>query len=690
MLIVFMALTLSVLPEAPGGDVFSAAAASEQARQYDNAAKLFLQCAKSSDELRPYALSRAAQNVLLAGNAADAAAGFLGVLRDHPDGPWVRLTQARLGALYLKTGDREQARIHLNAVFDGLPLIPWFLDELAWNRAENALALPQCAQEGYAHFRRVVETTLNAVPRRDAAKRLLGSSDPMDRAWGVYGMARSGNLKEAREALTMTAPSLADSDGTTLAISTLDEAFAGAETDAAAAAKRVEPLIRDHAGLFTVKLWLMLAARERFGANQPAAAEALADIFASCVPEGRDAGDVYWLLSERYEAASRPLDANRMYRRLADRCPDHVRAPRSLFNLANYAREQKRVEEAFALYEELGEAHPQGRFTAEGYYRCALLAAGQGNEEREQYYLGKAIGVGLGHYYAHRALHRLRAALDIHPANARSLRIDAADDFLQPYPAKDALSYHPHPLIAHQEAYRRLAFFGMHGLEEGEWEALACILAVPRTLEAHWYVAIADAGFMHTLMQFVQERGWGLEAGQPTLERLRVEYPLAYWPKMHLVARELDLDPFLLLAIAKQESTFRAGVVSSAGATGVLQLMPATASWLAKVDDRIANQHVQHLKSPVNSIRLGAVYLHRMLQRAGQNKAYALASYNAGPGNFDKWRVRFPNHALEDFIEVIPFTETNDYVKKILANYAAYHSLYPPPQELQAQLEAAK
>lgn len=78
--------------------------------------------------------------------------------------------------------------------------------------------------------------------------------------------------------------------------------------------------------------------------------------------------------------------------------------------------------------------------------------------------------------------------------------------------------------------------------------------------------------------------------------------------------------------------------------------------------------------------------MHRMLSRSGNNKVFALASYNAGPGNCDKWRARFPGYSTEQFIDAIPFSETHDYVKKVLANYAAYHSLYPPPGEIPATI----
>jgi hypothetical protein len=267
------------------------------------------------------------------------------------------------------------------------------------------------------------------------------------------------------------------------------------------------------------------------------------------------------------------------------------------------------------------------------------------------------------------------------PEGVKPLKVNGSESFLLPMPLTlekhDKMDF----LIEDAPVLQRLQYFGMHGLEEGEWEALECILTCPESLEKLWFPVIAEAGFMHTMHQFMYDRNWGLEDGSPTPARRYVEYPLAYWPHVQAISKELGVDPYLVLAIARQESTFRAGITSSAGATGVLQLMPATASWLAKVDDRIKAEHVTNLKSPVNSIRLGAVYLERKLKRSGNNMVYALASYNAGPGNCDKWRTHFPNYSLEKFADAIPFTETNDYVKRVLANYAAYHSLYPAPEQ---------
>lgn len=83
------------------------------------------------------------------------------------------------------------------------------------------------------------------------------------------------------------------------------------------------------------------------------------------------------------------------------------------------------------------------------------------------------------------------------------------------------------------------------------------------------------------------------------------------------------------------------------------------------------------LTDPEVSLWLGAAYLRQMLSRYHGNLVYALAAYNGGPGNVDKWRRRYEGRDLAGFIEAIPFYETRHYVRNVLGNYAAYRSLYP-------------
>lgn len=674
MLTLLLLVNLTIVSPPPGANDFLMGDNAERAGAFENAAKLFLECAADSETLRPYALSRAAKNMGAVGRYAEAEALFQRVLKEHPQGPWVRLTLGRLAELSLKANDREKAHLYFTRVLEGLEPRPWFLNPYVVKRAVNALEVPAHAAEGYAYFRDVAATTISSSDRIAASQRLLKSADREDRLWGAYGLARAGSVKAAREALGKEALTIRGPGNASASLSSLDEVL---KADAAAARSRLDALLAANADRFEVRVWLMIAAREKGEAKEWAFAESLADLLVRHFPEGRDGGDAYWWLSERYEKRPDTPAADRMYRRLIETCPDHVRVPRSLLNLGNRAQTEGRFNEALDSFQKLAESFPDGQFHAESLYRCAQIAGEQGNKETRKRYLQQAADVGLGQFYAHRALYWLRLEGGTDTGGSDRMKMLSNNLLLEPMAVAGADVVEAESPLTATVACGRLQFFGINGLEEGEWEALECLLADAGAFGDAWYPVIAETGYAYTAFQYASAREWGMKDGKPTPERLRLMYPLAYWPAVRTVAEGLRIDPFFLLALARQESTFRAGIVSSAGATGVLQVMPDTAKWLASKDDCINADHIANLKAPENSLRLGAVYLRRMLDRSDGNAVYALASYNAGPGNCDKWRARSGVSSLEQFMESIPFPETNDYVKKVLANYAAYHSVYP-------------
>lgn len=137
-----------------------------------------------------------------------------------------------------------------------------------------------------------------------------------------------------------------------------------------------------------------------------------------------------------------------------------------------------------------------------------------------------------------------------------------------------------------------------------------------------------------------------------------------------------DPDGPLLLGLMRQESGFDRNAVSSAGARGLMQLMPGTAEQVAR---RLGvNYSFDRLTTdPQYNITLGRDYLERMLDRYAGFLPLALAAYNAGPGRADQWIVEFgdPRHPSVDpidWMEQIPFSETRNYVQRVLESYTVY------------------
>jgi soluble lytic murein transglycosylase len=145
----------------------------------------------------------------------------------------------------------------------------------------------------------------------------------------------------------------------------------------------------------------------------------------------------------------------------------------------------------------------------------------------------------------------------------------------------------------------------------------------------------------------------------------RLWYPLRYESIVRGHARNYDLNPALLAAVIEQESKFNASARSSAGAIGLMQLQPATAKGIAKYTGG-SKFVVSDLDDPEINVRYGAWYLHHLLQKYG-NERLALAAYNAGQQNVDRWRA-----AHQD----VQFPETRAYVDRVERLKSIYRRAY--------------
>jgi soluble lytic murein transglycosylase len=149
-----------------------------------------------------------------------------------------------------------------------------------------------------------------------------------------------------------------------------------------------------------------------------------------------------------------------------------------------------------------------------------------------------------------------------------------------------------------------------------------------------------------------------------------LRYLMPYREHFATAAREQDVDEALLLGLARQESRFNPGIVSSAGAVGLMQLMPPTAKWVAKQLGR-SDYDPTRIGDIALNTQFGAYYFKYWLERLDRMPALAAAAYNAGPGRAQAWRNGAPFEGAI-WVETIPFNETRDYVKKVLANSVYY------------------
>ena len=164
-----------------------------------------------------------------------------------------------------------------------------------------------------------------------------------------------------------------------------------------------------------------------------------------------------------------------------------------------------------------------------------------------------------------------------------------------------------------------------------------------------------------------------------------LRYLAPYRDQLRAAARQLDLDEAWVNGLIRQESRFIAQAKSRVGAGGLMQLMPATARWVAgKIG--LKDWHWSQVTEVETNISLGTYYLRHVLDSLDGSPVLASAAYNAGPGRARAWRG---DQSMEAAIyaESIPFNETRDYVKKVMANSSYYaHNFSQQMQSLKARI----
>ncbi|NLL52674.1 MAG: lytic transglycosylase domain-containing protein [Peptococcaceae bacterium] len=153
----------------------------------------------------------------------------------------------------------------------------------------------------------------------------------------------------------------------------------------------------------------------------------------------------------------------------------------------------------------------------------------------------------------------------------------------------------------------------------------------------------------------------------------KVLYPYPYREIVEKYAHAYGVDPYLVVAVMREESHFKPESYSHKGAVGLMQVMPNTAKEIALWLGEDYKQEV--LTDPETNIRYGTRYLSHLNNRFAGNSILVLASYNAGSGRVQQWLKQLPEGTTY-LIEDIPYQETKQYVKKVLRSYRIYAKIY--------------
>ncbi|HHW49215.1 MAG TPA: lytic transglycosylase domain-containing protein [Clostridiaceae bacterium] len=152
-------------------------------------------------------------------------------------------------------------------------------------------------------------------------------------------------------------------------------------------------------------------------------------------------------------------------------------------------------------------------------------------------------------------------------------------------------------------------------------------------------------------------------------------FPLKYKDVVYKHAVEFNIDPYLVFAIIKAESSFNPNAVSSKGAVGLMQISETTGKWGAE-NLNMDNYSVSDLYDPEINIRIGCWYLSRLMKEFDFQLDLVVAAYNGGSGNVNEWLKNRDYSSSGASLDKIPFKETERFLKRVKNYHAIYKRLY--------------
>ncbi len=445
---------------------------------------------------------------------------------------------------------------------------------------------------------------------------------------------------------------------------------------------------------------LRLAEADHFQRRYRAAADRLQPLLEKASRQGEAL--YYYAVSIR--ALGRHTEYIGLARRISVELPTESWAEEALNNLATHYILVDDDEKADQVFREMYEKHPRGRYAERAAWKAGWWAFRTGRHEQTVKYFERAAvdfprsdyrpswiyWAGRAHealgqralaearflltandyqnwYYGRLALSRLN---DRRP-EARVLSEEAQ----APSPPPNELTIRALLEIGrYQDALNELAYarrlWGDSSMLQATTAWTSQQLAPSKTGSERFNLMRGGINTMRRAYpQFMAAGGENLPRGVQT-----VIFPLVYSDLIAKYSAENNVDPYLVAALMAQESSFVPDIRSSAGAVGLMQLMAPTARRYARTLKLTYSAAL--LRNPEANVRMGTAYLADKIREFGAVHL-ALASYNAGESPVKEWMAERPRIEREEFIDDIPYPETQTYVKRILGTISDYRRLYP-------------
>jgi len=393
--------------------------------------------------------------------------------------------------------------------------------------------------------------------------------------------------------------------------------------------------------------------------NRRAGADALVS-FADRYPGSRWAPRTLKQAGDRLLSTDREA-AGQIYTRLIDAHPTYWENAKILFSLGEAARDADELDEAREWFVELGRGifHPQEK--AQGWFWAARMAEASGDSATAAGYLERGGDRYPWTYYGARALGELGRSLPESPVTPQDVEI--------------GLLAVPDWADASIEAGIVLIRTGL--TREGETQLLHAVSRRSFTRERLydlWAASVEGSAFSAATRLGDRLLDFG-RWDEDDPRYLNLLFPLYFVDLIEPVAQQNELDPYLILALIKQESAFLPDARSYVGARGLMQLMPETAEeWRNRL--RLPPIEEEDLYDPAINLSLGIPYFAHLVNRFGGSTEKALAAYNGGATNVRRWERGLIDNRPETFIESIGYPETRTFVLTIMNNYYRYRYLW--------------
>jgi soluble lytic murein transglycosylase len=504
-----------------------------------------------------------------------------------------------------------------------------------------------------------------AIDRLEAAGDVpaVSQADELSRAERLFAARRWADARAAFEALSLTR-SGNDKDLALLRVAECDVHLGRHR----AARDRLKPYLSSSSKADEARFFYLSAVR---GVGDSAAYVTLSRALVDDFPDSPWAAETLNNLASYYVVEDQDGDADRVFRELLVRFPRHRYAERAAWKVGWAAYRSRQFAEAATLFESAAVT-----FSRADYRPAWLYWSGRAREQmgdrREAVARYQIVVADYGSSYYGRLVSRLLASQPDSPLPARV-------QIVTPTAAPEAP-----PTVAVMRALMVAGLFD-DAIREvqyaqrtwGDTPQLQATLAWIRYQQAQnlrgdeRFAALRGA---ITTMRRAYPQVLSAEGERVPAEVLRVIFPLDYWDLIEKQSSAHGLDPYLLAALMAQESTFTAEIRSSANARGLMQVMPGTGRRYARKLG-ITRFTTAALTQPEVNVRIGSRYFKDLMDQFG-GAHYALASYNAGEARVERWLKDDPGLPPDEFIDNIPFPETQNYVKRILGTAEDYRRLY--------------